>query len=797
MKLVRIKNSLPLFIFLIHFISIAQIQLKGKVVSSKTPIAWANIVLTNPDKEIVFGAITEDDGNFIIDIDQGTYTIAISYIGYINWTKEIDIKEDMDLGVILLKEQSNQLDEVVITSKKRVIERKTDRIVFNVENSISASIGDALSALRVAPGITIQKNAINIIGKGASKIMIDGRILELSEEELVNYLNSIAANDIKKIEIITTPPAKYEAAGNGGLINIIYKKGVLNSWKNSTSVAYNQNTYNFITLRNSFLYNKNKFRFSATVNGSKGNHQEIERLDALYPSGPWLLNLNNKASNDNISARIAADYDLTDRLTVGAQYLGTNSNPDIDVRSTTQIFNTLNELDSLLINNNPFNRDITSHTANFHVIKSLDTLGRQISLDIDYFKYDNTSIQNNLVNTIAPNGDFLGINLANNNFSDQKINNISAKVDIEHPFSKINISYGAKLSYSKSNNDLENFTTETGVAIFDPLSSNQFEYTENTQALYANGIKNIGKSWELQLGLRFENTNTEGVSRTLQQTNKNQYFKLFPSLYVTYRKNDNHNFSFNYGKRIQRPSFRNLNPFRIFVNSNSFSEGNPFLQPSFSDNFEFNHTYKNKLTTNAFLNIQTDGFGSVFNADEETEIFSVTRQNYFKSYRAGIGESFSFNPLPWLKSQNQLYLIGSKTSIDSSINAVTQNGVQLRLSTNNTFILGKNTQLQANFQYNSAQKTNFFDITENYGLDISFQQHLFQKKINLSLSLQDIFNTASRSRLSSTINGVETIFSQNYSSRSARLSLSYNFGNNKISNKQRSFGNKEEQQRSN
>ncbi len=765
--------------------------------NEKEPIPFANVILTQEDGNIVNGGITDEDGNFSITAKKGNYKLIISFIGYVDMNQDIELFDTINLGTITLTDSTTSLDEVVIKTTKKVIERKPDRLIFNVENSIAASGGDAMDALRVAPGIALQNNAITMIGRGESRVMIDGRLLQLSGEELVDFLASIAADDIKKIEIITNPPAQYEAAGNGGLINIVYKRGARNSWKNNTSLAYNQNKYQFTTLRNNFFYNKNRLRFSLSTNGTLGNRREDEEIDVLYPDGQWLSDANVKARRDNISGRLSIDYDITEKTTIGAQYLGNYSTPDYDILANTQIFNATNQIDSTLINNSFSGRSINSHLYNVHMTTKLDTLDRKISFDLDYFDYDNKLKQNDLVNSFSPNGDFIGINLQSQNLGNQRIDNVSFKVDVEHPFSNININYGGKISFIKTINDLQNLTIQSAAPLFNPNSSNEFEYTEKIQAAYINGSKKIGDHWEFQAGLRLENTDTEGFSKTLNQKNTNQYLKLFPTAYISYQKNDNHTFSFNYGKRINRPSFRNLNPFRIYINSNAFSEGNPFLQPSFTDNFEFNHTYKGKLTTNAFLNIRSDGFGTIFSADEETEVQSIIRENYYTNYNWGIGEIYSFDTLSWWKSQNQIYLLGSKTVVDDNVVGVPQNGTQLYFATNNTFSLSKNTKLQANFWYRSPSKFVLFDISESYSFDLAIKHSMFKDKLQLSLALNDIFDKANDGKLTSIVNNVETVYAQNYSTRFARISISYSFGNSKIKNKQRNFGNDEERRRSN
>ncbi|WP_438711361.1 outer membrane beta-barrel protein [Aquimarina muelleri] len=789
--------KLIFLISLISFTGISQIEISGLIKDTNGPVSFASIVLKDSINTIKTYDITDQIGSFILETDKGSYTLEINILGYKELKKQIVIENSQVLEDIFLEPSTEQLDEVVIKNRKRLIERKPDRLIFNVENSIAASGGNALDALRVAPGVTVENDAISMIGRGASRVMVDGRMLQLSGEELVTFLNSIVASEIKKIEVITNPPAKYEAAGSGGLINIIYKKGVRNSWKNSTTVAYNQNTYNFFNVANNFLYSKNKVKLGLSVNGNIGAIREIEDFITKYPNGPWDARIKAKQQKDNLSGRISLDYDVSKMISIGAQYLGNFNRPDRKDKTITNIFNSTNRLDSIFDSSGKNESEINSHLYNFHLISKIDTLGRRVSFDFDYFDYDNKLKRDYIVNTLSPDDNFLNINQAAINSSNQRIDNFSGKVDIEHPFESINLSYGAKLSFIKTVNDLVSLNTITGEPVFDPILSNEFEYKEDVQALYLNASKEIKKKWRMQVGLRVENTITEGFSKTLDQTNKNDYLKLFPTFYIAYQKNENNDFSFNYGRRIKRPSFRILNPFRTFTNSSTYSEGNPFIQPSFTDSFEFNYTHKEVLTTNIFFSTTSNGFGTVFTADKENNIQAVIRRNYYTGYKGGIGEIYTFNKISWWESQNQVFLIGYKSDFDIDLDAEPKNGFQLYLDTYNTFSLSQSTKLQVDLFYSSPYKDRLLDYGERYGLDIGIKQGFFKNNLRLSLYVKDIFDTGSMNNIVSEVDDVEVNYSSNYSRRFFRFSLSYNFGNRKIRVRDRKFGNDEETKRAN
>ena len=429
------------------------------------------------------------------------------------------------------------------------------------------------------------------------------------------------------------------------------------------------------------------------------------------------------------------------------------------------------------------------------MITKLDSLNRKLSFDVDYFDYNSKFDRKFVANNYEADMKFIAINQSGRNISNQDINNFSFKADMEHPLQALKLSYGAKISFTNSKSDVFYFNTITGSPELDPQQSNRFKYTENNQAVYINGAKKINEKWNFQLGLRLENTKTNGFSENLNQETVNNYLKLFPTFYASYNENENNNFSLNYGKRINRPRFDLLNPFRIYISSNSYSEGNPFLKPSFSDNFEFSHSYKEILRTSVFLDVITDGYGVLFTSNPETNTLIVTRENYFKGLNYGIGETYSANFMDWWQSENSLYLLGSKTNFTNAINATPTNGLEIDLSTNNTFSLSKTAKLQIDFSYTPPYKQGLYTVGYMSSLNIGFKQDLFNKSVQVAFLANDIFNTSYLKDFVSVVNGVKQVYTNNESNRFVRLSVVYNFGNKKINVKDRDFGNQEEKNR--
>lgn len=795
-------NKLKITLLLLFFplLSFSQLQINGKIVSENEPVVFANVVLTDIAGKIIDGTITDENGEYQIVSSAGTFYLLISYLGFEDYKTELVINSNKLVETISLKKKENQLDEVVVSVKKKIIERKVDKLVFNVENNIATTGGNALDALRISPGIFVgNEGEITVIGKSEMRVMVEGRIIQLTGQELSDFLNSIPADDIKEIEIITNPPAKYEAQGNSGLINIVYKKGKANSWSNTSIGSYTQAELAVYGFRNNFNYKKDKLSLLVSLSGDLGDRHVIQEGETFFEEGPWRFDIDQDGKQDNFSGRLMLDYDVSEKSTIGIQYMGAVSNPDVIDNTVTRIFNNANSIDSLLVNDRFAGRDLSYHSINTHFKTQLDTLGRSISLDLDYFDFKADELRDVLTENFLPDNQPLGISFSNRTVLDQTLNNFNARLDVEHPFKSFNLSYGANISFIDNTYLINNFNTISGAPIIDPLQSDDFEYSENKQALYVSFSKKINEKLETQIGLRLENTQAEGISNRLNQTNTFEYLEFFPTAYLSYVPNDNNSFSFNYGRRINRPSFGQLNPARNYINSNIFSVGNPFLQPSFTDNLELTHTYKGKLVTQLFLSYESDGFGSIFSADNETNIQSVIKENYYNRYDYGISQFYTFDKISWWQSQNSVYLLNSDSEIfNENVDAEIKNSFRFYFASNNSFVLNKSKTIksQLNFWYSSPYENNIFEYSDGYKLDAVVQFSFMQKQIQTSLGVYDIFNSSPFSQ-TTTVNGVRQVYTVFPSNRNFRMSLVYKIGSNKVKVRERKFGNEDDQNRVN
>ncbi len=797
----HVKKDFCLRILLFTFfvfptIFFSQVKVSGKLLDSyNNPIEFGRVIFT--DEESLGQNITYSDslGLFMIEISANRYQVSIVQKELFIFKETIDIYSDLDLGDII-SEETTDLDEVVIVQKKKLIERKIDRLVFNVENSISLAGSDASEVLRSTPGIRVLNNNIKIIGKSGMMVMIDDRIVELTGEDLMNFLKTISAENIKNVEVITAPPAKYSASGNSGLINIKLKKAKKDAWNTTIGTSLVQRVYFSESLQGNFNYNKDKFTIQSSINAGNAISKNSDHIVTFYDYETWDEKVPRKITNKNLGYRLAAEYEVSQKWSTGLIITGSASKVNSKDNSLIDIFNgTPPVLKSYV------NTDLNSlikpsiFSANYHNTILLDTLGTKITTDIDYFDYSNTDERSfygneyNAMNVVIPEPNF-----AVKTDNQQSIRNFSGKIDIEMPLSWTTISYGGKISVTKSANILESYNLESGESIPDLEQSNKFDYREDNQALYFSVNKKFGDKWELQAALRAEATQTEGYSKNYEQKNDDNYFKIFPTVYLQYVPNLNSTYSVNYSRRIMRPNYEMLNPFKNYDSPYSYVEGNPFVQPSFSDNLELNYSYKNFDSKFSYNKIE-NGFEHFGIVDSITKISRYTVLNFLDTQTYSVSLSHTYNKIGWWTSINSLDSGFSNTKSSADFTNRNVKGNYTFASTNNDFILNssKSMVLNASYWYQFKSTMGIYEFRP-YGSFSLTARYMVKNNLQLSLNLNDIFKKQI-SKSSNYSNGIRNEFTNYYDARHIRLSIQYKFGNAKLKSIDKKSGNTEEQNR--
>jgi hypothetical protein len=778
----------------------SQIKITGKIVNQKNEVLEPiEVLILNKDSTAIKSELTNIKGEFSLWTEKGEYFFQVRQMGTILYKQKININQNLNLGIIKITEKEQKLVEVVITSQKKLIERKVDRLVFNVDNSLAASGGDAIDALMVTPGLRVQNDQITMIGKSGMAIMVDDRLIQLSGEDLINFLKTIPSDNIKSIEVINAPPAKYDAEGNSGIVNIKLKKAKNNSWNTTINSSYKQNTYATGSFGGNLNYQKNKLSFVSSINHVEGSLKRTEKDEIYYPIQTWITDFNKRIYTKSLSSKIGLDYKITNKWTLGILYLGSTSSPKIKERDLGLITNnTTQQLDSIINTKARNTRNNFTNSYNIYNKIELDTLGGVLTTDFDFFTWKNTDNRNfstqNLYNnyTSTRNGFISAINIGM-----QDIKNYSAKIDVFIPLKWLNLSYGGKVSFIKTNNNLIFFDTTTGTTILNLNKSDIFNFNENTQALYISGNKKFGKDkWETQIGLRMENTQTKGFSETINRTDSKNYTEFFPTIYIVYNPSEKHSFSLDYGKRIQRPGYKRLNPFKYYSSPYNYTTGNPFLLPQFSHNLQFKHNYKDFISASLTYTKEIQGYGEISFIDTNMQYFN--QLNYFTNNNFQLSESYTYNKFPQWESNNQVDGYYSKVKFSNNINLDDVKSWGLYFSTNNTFILNKSKTIKAgvNFRYHAPE----YDLqNKNKGyssLDLALRFSFLQKSLLLNINAQDILKTDKSYKTTYTSN-IKQIYSHYGDSRFFRISLAYKFGSEKLNLENRYFGNEEEKGRAN
>lgn len=778
--------------------SVAQSSVRGTIVSqTEEPMSFVKVLLLNADSTVSSGTTADLEGNFELETVPGTYILQIREVSETVYSQVLSVIESVNLGTIKVGISNQELGEIQVSVKRQLIVRKVDRLIFNVENSIAASGGDALDALRITPGVKVQNDVISIIGKSTVLVMINDRVLRLSQDDLANFLRSISSDNIARIEVITTPPAQYAAEGNSGLINIVLINAKRDRWNAGIGASATQRSYLGGAVNGNFNFNKNKLSFQSSLSLGNSTKEITDRNTTFYATETWQARNPRKVDYDYSSVQTALDYKFSSKCKAGVQYLGSFSDVKINANSQTDRISPKNGvlISQIKSRANSGERQIM-HSGNVHVIITPDTLNTRISVDADYFVFgsaENRTLSGNYLDanaTILP-GSYFALQSGNQN----NMENYSGRVDVEIPRKWGVLSFGTKYSQSQTKNKLELYNTSTGAPILDELQSNRFNYLEKNGALYMSFSKELGEKWAIQGGLRSEFTETTGYSANYDQTTINNYNKLFPTAYVSYTPNENHFTSMSYGRRINRPNYEQLNPFRWYDSPFVFGEGNPFLQPSFSDNLEVNHRYKNFNTT-VFCSQMTGGFDQFGIVNPQTNNTFYLVLNFFDSKSVGMSESYVFDKWSWWTSTNSFDISYSVTTATIVSAQQRTEGFQSSISTDNNFVLNKKKTLQFNVSYwqGFPGVWNVFTFLPSSSLSATLKYSMLNNKLQVTLSATDILKT-SIFRAESLSNDIRQKYANYYDNRMVRLGVRYSFGSSLLKVEQNKFGNEDEQNR--
>jgi iron complex outermembrane recepter protein len=791
-------NIIKTFLLLTAFTFVAGIadaqvagSVSGSVLLQQKAVEGATIsLLRAKDSAVVKLSIAGKDGRYLLqNISGGRYAVSVTAVGFrkaYSRSFEISAAEPaVQLPAISLVATPKTLTDVNVTAKRALIEQRIDRTIVNVDASITNIGTSALEVLEKSPGVSVDRDGnISLKGKEGVLIMVDGRPTQLGGADLANMLRSMNSSQLDQIEIMTNPPARYDAAGTSGVINIKTKKTITAGFNGSASVAYSQGRYPKTNEGFNFNYRKEKLNLFTTL-----SHNYLKRFGTLSldrnifnsntNSIDKIFNQENNsiAEGNSYSAKIGADFFATKKTTFGA-VVNLNSRNNLSAnQNITNISNAAKTLQSVTKAAVDNETDWNSFSTNVNFRHLLNKKGKEITADVDYAKHTMT----NNVFMVNAYTDATGSPLAKadtlTGLLPQDIHVYSARMDYLHPLKKnARFEAGLKSSIVQTDNDANYDSIQLGRIVRDVTRSNHFIYEENINAAYANLSTSLSKKISAQLGLRVENTNAKGQQITTGETFYRHYTQLFPTAYFQYKANDKNNFGANFGRRVSRPSYQSLNPFIKFIDRYTFSQGNPNLKPSVSNNIELSHTWKKQITTTINYTYIKDIIQGIIQQRGEEAYNMPSNVSSLSQFGIAINANTPFNKW-WTSNMNinvyNDHYKGVINGADVDLNGTTFliNGIQ-QFKVNKTMTA----EINGRIRYGGLEGVIVTKPIAFMGAGIS--QQILKGKGTMRLTAKDIFWTQ-RLRGTTRYGNVDVEMRQVSETQVLTLGFTYNFSKGK------------------
>lgn len=760
-------------------------KITGNVVDEKlAELPFVQILLKrNADSSVVKSMLANDKGQFSFEAPNGKYFIELRMMGYSTvYSKVLDIAnaQTQSLGAIRLSPIATQLAAVNVSATLPFVERRADKLIVNLNGLGSgAPIMEVMSQL---PGVNVTPDdRITLNGKSV-QIYIDGKATTLSSEALAGMLKGISSSAIQKVELIAQPSAKYDAAGNGAIINIIRKrnykaglngnvyagggKGTFGKANGGLNLNYKGKAYNLLL---NLDYNYNKYFYDSYIASTFVDAQGI----ALSQS---TTAIKSTRTNANYTPNLGIDFYLSKRTTLSAsvkpgfQTFGRNSTANIDdVVGQSQFINLVHIRAS-------------NFSSGLRLQHQIDSLGRDLTVDIDYYRYGNYNNQDNRTITFSPASDLPSV------VGQDRVFDVYAfKMDYTHPLAKGHqLEMGMKTSYvnAKNSNFYQDFTGQ---------QTNLFNYKESISALYLTYAR-TGEKFSYQLGIRGEYTNGQGEQEFGKERFTRSYFQPFPSVHLDYKFTKNHSLSLGMNKRTERPGYESLNPLVRIISSNNLQQGNPALKPLVAYNADLWYGYKNAFFFGLTYSHSVDDFTSISVPLVDGVISTLPGNADYGNYFT-LQAMYGKQVLPWWYTSSNAIL--SKRSFKGEFNGalLESDGIaSLSATSYNSFSLSKNFSVMFLFNYRGKSVDRTITNRAFTYVTAGIRQQLLNKRASIQLNAMDIFKSY-RNEYNQNSGTLQQLWRNQFETRMVKLNFSYSFGGT-VKNTKKSNSAEDERKRS-
>ncbi|MEP0262522.1 outer membrane beta-barrel family protein [Dokdonia sp.] len=802
------KNFTPIFlVFLLtlysSFIVAQEAKISGIVLdTSGNPIPFANVVLYTPDQAVVKGTITDDAGRYsIVSVSQGAYIIKVSFIGYKEYvSEEFILSAKEELPNIQLEEITESLNEVTVISKKPTIVREVDRLVFNVENTIAAT-GSAWEILKRTPGVVIKQDALTVRNNAVS-VYLNDRKIELSFEEIQSLLEGVGGDTIKSIEVITNPSAKYDAEG-GAILNIVSSKTLYLGYKGSVAARgtygifpkhYFGTSHYFKTKKLNVFFN---YGYSP-LKRTKLNDNFVNYQNENTPISRWTQDFERKTWTKAHNANLIVDYQLSDQQKISFSAIGLYSPNEFDFeRSQTAVSSFVG--DSFVIGTTS-NVDGEQKNIAFDMTYAYSLKKGELQANAHYTTYNKDRIQRlSSVYIDDENAIFRNVRFTSDALQDIEI--YTGQIDYTTQAGKFGVEIGGKVAVINSRSVINfPFIQNDDSNGLDQAQNDDFLYDENVFASYATLSRDVNK-WSFKGGIRVEQTNSTGTSLILNEEVVLDYLEWFPSAYLQYKASANHSFSLDYSRKLDRPRYQDLNPFVYFLNENNFFQGNSGLLPAFSHQFNFNYSLFGKYFFDVYYRDNGENILRLGFQDNVNEVFRSENQNAIDSQSWGVDFTHGRSIAKWWYFYTYMSLFHEEETflaLESNNSIVTNdvNGFYGSFSNFLTISKDKTFTGEVSLAYFSRFISGSYVQASTTDLRIGVKKTFWDKRASLSIAVNDVLGEANAlltSRYLNQDNGYIAV----PETQNLQIGFTYNFGNFKLKDNNRTLDKKERERLSN
>ena len=766
------------------------------------------------DSSLVKVALTDKEGKYeFLNIKEGSYLLSATSVGYKKrFSPSIQVAgTDLDVPAMDIIQNSKSLGSVTVSAQKPFIETQLDKTIVNVDASPTSAGATALEILEKSPGIMVSNDGIiSLRGKSGVIVMLDGKPTYLSPADLANVLKNMPASALDQIEIMTNPSAKYDATGNAGIINIKTKKGKAAGFNGSfmvgatTSIYKSEGNYYFMPKsQNSFNFNykKNKLNFFGNYNPNYfrgrntltiNNHLLRDGVTTGYTD----VLTKFKFGNSNHTLKLGLDWTANKKNTFGVVVSGFIFNGHPTPVTTSNVRNADGSLKQQLVSSNDNDVSLKNFTGNLNWKHTIDTSGQELTADFDYVKYNNLSELLLTTDIYDSHLQYLRTTQLKGTLP-ANINIYTFKSDYVKPYKNGRFEAGIKTSFVKNDNLVDYYNSDGAKWIIDYIRSNHFIYTENVNAAYISANKQI-KKWTVQVGLRVENTNSEGNQLTTNVVFERHRTDLFPTAFTSYTLNKNNQMTLSFGRRITRPNYQDLNPFIFFLDTLSYRQGNIYLTPQYTHNIELSHAFKGKMITTLNFNQTDDVIAQIIKPVEGTDstIRKLTPDNVASFRNIGLSITTPFRFAKWWNVNffTNIYNNHYKGKIDST--DIDLEFTSFTANLTNTFNVAKGftAELSGFYRYKTIEQ--LARMEPIYQLSIGLQKQIIKGKGTLRLNIRDPF-AWQQFEGESKYADVDSRFLARPDIRQVTASFTYRFGQTNQNNqpRRRTSSSQEEQNR--